>query len=92
MFCLEVKSFFFFSISLAHNNRNTQRRGGDGSDRSPDAPVLFVRQHRKSHQQDRDHGNTRKNQRFGKRIQVRIYTWNSISINYIDIRIVRVPG
>jgi len=55
---------------LAPDNRHTQRRGGNGSNRSSDASVLFIRQHRKSNQQDRDHRYTRKNQCFRKRIQV----------------------
>jgi len=70
------KRFFYNlkSIFLAPDNRHTQRRGGNGSNRSSNAPVLFIWQHRKFNQQDRNHGNTGKNQRLRKRIQVSTYT------------------
>lgn len=58
-------------VSAAHNHRHPQRRGGDGSDRTPDAPVLFVRQHREPDQPHGDHGRAGQNQRLGKRVQVR---------------------
>lgn len=73
---LREKGFFYYlkPIFLAPDNRHTQRRGGNGSNRSPHAPVLLIRQHRKSDQQDRNHGHTGKNQRLRKRIQVSTYT------------------
>lgn len=62
---------FIFEISSAHNDWHTQRRGGDRSDRSQDATVLFVREHGESDKQDRNHWHTGKNQRLGKCVQVR---------------------
>jgi len=58
-------------VSAAHNHRHPQRRGGDWSDRTPDAPVLFVRQHREPDQPHGDHRRAGQNQRLGKRVQVR---------------------